>query len=85
MDDKFRAMLKARTEKNSQSALAEMVGVSRTQLVLLKRQFNGKTLIICIALDKNLRNYSILMNNKSLCRLIMMKENFGNGISSGYV
>lgn len=56
-------------KKLSQSALAEMVGVSRNTISSIETgQFNPTAklaLIICIALDKNLRNYSILMNNKS--------------------
>lgn len=74
MDDKLvlkNNLKSARTEKKlSQSALAEMVGVSRNTISSIETgQFNPTAklaLIICIALDKNLRNYSILMNNKKL-------------------
>lgn len=74
MDDKLvlkNNLKRARTEKKlSQSALAEMVGVSRNTISSIETgQFNPTAklaLIICIALDKNLRNYSILMNNKKL-------------------
>lgn len=54
-----------RTEANlSQAQLAEMVGVSRNTISSIETgQFNPTAklaLILCIALDKNLRNYSIL-------------------------
>ena len=45
---------KVRTEKKlSQSALAEMVGVSRNTISSIETgQFNPTALILCIALDK---------------------------------
>ena len=74
MDDKLvlkNNLKSARTEKKlSQSALAEMVGVSRNTISSIETgQFNPTAklaLIICIALDKKFENYSILMNNKKL-------------------
>lgn len=55
----------ARSEKNlSQAQLAEMVGVSRNTISSIETgQFSPTAklaLVLCIALDKNLKNYSIL-------------------------
>lgn len=74
MDDKLilKNNLKAvRTERKlSQSALAEMVGVSRNTISSIETgQFNPTAklaLILCIALDKNLRNYFIFRSDTVL-------------------
>lgn len=66
-----------RSEKKlSQSQLAELVGVSRNTISSIETgQFNPTAklaLILCIALDKNLKSFSIL--NKPIFKFIITKK-----------